>query len=187
MGRIDYARRLERVESLKAKENSINNLKQYSDSPNLDGRGRTDEIVANKLGIGGKDTYRKEKFIVENQSALTHKYLEKNIMKLHDEMKKKKISNTLDNFLDRNQNYSIEVYLKSTDIIIGRFYVPVVRNYDQNGESQYKLSWDNGTNSLNIPYDEVINAYEEIDEYVSQSVDVIIKGGIIISLECCGL
>lgn len=32
---------------------------------------RTDEIVASKLGIGGKDTYRKEKYIVDNQDLLS--------------------------------------------------------------------------------------------------------------------
>lgn len=32
---------------------------------------RTNEIVAHKLGIGGKDTYRKEKYIVKNQESLT--------------------------------------------------------------------------------------------------------------------
>lgn len=41
--------------------------------PNLDKaeNKRTDEIVAKKLGIGGKDTYRKEKFIVDNKDSLT--------------------------------------------------------------------------------------------------------------------
>lgn len=65
--RIDYARRLERVESLKARERMETGI---SPSPNLD-KGRTDEIVANKLGIGGKDTYRKEKYIVDNQTTLS--------------------------------------------------------------------------------------------------------------------
>lgn len=37
---------------------------------NLDEGRRTDEIVAHKLGIGGKDTYRKEKYIVENKESL---------------------------------------------------------------------------------------------------------------------
>lgn len=32
---------------------------------------RTDAIVAAKLGIGGRETYRKEKFIVDNYSSLT--------------------------------------------------------------------------------------------------------------------
>lgn len=36
-----------------------------------DEAGRTDEIVAEKLGIGGKDTYRKEKYIVDNADTLT--------------------------------------------------------------------------------------------------------------------
>ncbi len=70
--RIDYARRLERVESLKARENSLNNLKQNSECQNsVDRLGRTDEIIAEKLEFGSRDTYRKEKFIVENQSSLT--------------------------------------------------------------------------------------------------------------------
>ena len=40
-------------------------------SLNSDKGKRTDEIVSHKLGIGGKDTYRKEKYIVENQKSLT--------------------------------------------------------------------------------------------------------------------
>lgn len=34
-------------------------------SLNSDKGKRTDEIVSHKLDIGGKDTYRKEKYIVE--------------------------------------------------------------------------------------------------------------------------
>lgn len=69
--RIDYARRLERIESLKAKENSLANLKQNTDRQKSDNRGRTDESIAERLGIGSRDTYRKEKYIVENQGTLT--------------------------------------------------------------------------------------------------------------------
>ena len=32
---------------------------------------RTDDSVAEKLGIGSRDTYRKEKYIVENQNSLS--------------------------------------------------------------------------------------------------------------------
>ena len=67
--RIDYARRLERIESLKAKER-IENGKSLDPSQNSDG-GRTDDIVANKLNIGSRDTYRKEKFIVDNESTIS--------------------------------------------------------------------------------------------------------------------
>ncbi len=65
--RIDYARRLERIESLKARERMSDGGKGCPNSDTL----RTDEVVAHKLGIGGKDTYRKEKFIADNRSTLT--------------------------------------------------------------------------------------------------------------------
>ena len=65
--RIDYARRLERIESLKAKERMSDGGKGRQKSDNL----RTDDSIAEKLGIGSRDTYRKEKYIVENQKSLT--------------------------------------------------------------------------------------------------------------------
>ena len=42
-------------------------------TPNLaeDKKGETSQIVAEKLGIGGKETYRKEKYIVDNADTLT--------------------------------------------------------------------------------------------------------------------
>lgn len=70
--RIDYARRLERIESLKAEKRKAatqfgnDTVRQISDTPQ-----RTDESVASKLGIGSRDTYRKEKFISDNRSTLT--------------------------------------------------------------------------------------------------------------------
>ncbi len=67
--RIDYARRLERIESLKAEKRM--KAGKADPSLNLDEGKRTDEVVAHKLGIGGKDTYRKEKYISDNRSTLT--------------------------------------------------------------------------------------------------------------------
>lgn len=64
------ARRLERVESLKARERQGERNNLTSDR-NLTQVARTDEIIAEKLDFGSRDTYRKEKFIVENQSSLT--------------------------------------------------------------------------------------------------------------------
>lgn len=74
--RIDWARRLERIESEKAKRrmavNAINN--------DVDGTqnfaqhtGETNEIVAKTLGIGNKETYRQEKYIVDHESELDPK------------------------------------------------------------------------------------------------------------------
>ena len=65
--RIDYARRLERIESLKARERMSDGGKGCQNSDNL----RTDDAVAKKLRIGSRDTYRKEKYITENQNSLT--------------------------------------------------------------------------------------------------------------------
>ena len=62
---IDYAGRLERIESLKAKERMSDGGKGCRISDNL----RTDEIIAHKLGIGGKDTCRKEKYIADNKDS----------------------------------------------------------------------------------------------------------------------
>lgn len=68
--RIDYARRLERVESLKARERQgerndlVENFPQCSEQ-------KTRDIVAEKLNIGSGKQYEKEKFIVENQNSLT--------------------------------------------------------------------------------------------------------------------
>ena len=72
--RIDYARRLEKIESLKAEKRKAttqfgnNAVRQISDTPQ-----RTDDLVAKKLNIGSRDTYRKEKYIVDNQNSLTPK------------------------------------------------------------------------------------------------------------------
>lgn len=40
-------------------------------SQNSDKGQRTDDIVSEKLGIGSRDTYRKEKYIVDNQESLS--------------------------------------------------------------------------------------------------------------------
>ena len=67
--RIDYARRLERIESLKAKGRMSDGGKGRENFPDL--RGRTRDVVASKLDIGSGKQYEKEKYIVENQESLT--------------------------------------------------------------------------------------------------------------------
>lgn len=57
--RVDWAKRLERIEKIKAKERQ--NLGQKSD----EGR-RTDDTVANNSGFGSRDTYNKAKYISDN-------------------------------------------------------------------------------------------------------------------------
>lgn len=71
--RIEYARRLEKIETLRAKERQATST--GGSNPQLCEKsheaGRTDEVVASKLGIGSSNTYRKEKYISDNREVLT--------------------------------------------------------------------------------------------------------------------
>lgn len=61
--RLDYARRLQRIESIKAdkRQKEGKDLSQNSD------KGRTDETVAEQTGIGSRDTLRKAQIIADNK------------------------------------------------------------------------------------------------------------------------
>ncbi len=100
--RIEYARQLERIERVKASQREKAGV-AINPSQNSD-RGRTDDIVAEKLGIGSRDTYRKEKYIADNadpetleqwnkEEISTHKAytkvkeLEKQLKETEDELK----------------------------------------------------------------------------------------------------
>lgn len=68
--RIDYARRLERIEAAKAKERqgARNDITQnFGESE----KGESVSKVAQKLGIGSGEQYRKEKAIVDNKNLLS--------------------------------------------------------------------------------------------------------------------
>lgn len=67
--RLDYARRLERIESEKAKKRMSDGGKGRQNSDNL----RTDEIVAKQTGIGSRDTLRKAQTIVDNKDLIDAK------------------------------------------------------------------------------------------------------------------
>lgn len=59
---------LAKIEGMKAEERMKSGK---ADPRQTFGKGiRTDEIVAEKLGIGSKENFRKEKYIYENQSSL---------------------------------------------------------------------------------------------------------------------
>lgn len=64
--RIDYARRLERIESAKAEERQKSGANLGENFP----KGRTTDIVAQKMGIGSGKQYEKEKTIVDNKELL---------------------------------------------------------------------------------------------------------------------
>ena len=75
--RIEYARRLEKIESIKAKERQATStggstpqlMQTFAEADN----GTVRDVVAEKIGIGSGETYRKEKYIVDNADSLTPK------------------------------------------------------------------------------------------------------------------
>ena len=62
---MEYALKLAEIERIKARIRQATSTggcnPQLSLKSDEAGNSRTDEVVAQKLGIGGKDTYRKEK------------------------------------------------------------------------------------------------------------------------------
>lgn len=69
--RIEYARRLEKIEALKAKERMLTGKSDPTQNFAEGVIGEATQIVAKKLGIGNKETYRQEKYIVDNADSLT--------------------------------------------------------------------------------------------------------------------
>lgn len=72
--RIDYGRRLERIEAAKAKERQATStggsnpqlVQKFAQAEQT----KTRDMVAEKLGIGSGETYRKEKYIADNRDQL---------------------------------------------------------------------------------------------------------------------
>ena len=103
---------------------------------------------------------------------------------------KEKVENMLYAFLEWNSDYAIHVYIRNgiTDNIIIKLLIPVDRNVQAEGKNysvQWKINGLNG-NELSLPYDEVMDCYEETDEYNQQIVVVIMKNGMKFEFECCG-
>ena len=76
--RIDYARRLERVEKIKAEQRILSkqnnkNGRQIAAQENFPEQVacQTRDVVAQKIGIGSGKQYEKEKFIVDHKESLT--------------------------------------------------------------------------------------------------------------------
>ena len=69
--RIEYARRLEKIEALKAKERMLIGKSDPTKNSAEGVAGEVASIVAEKTGIGSKDTYKKEKYISDNREVLT--------------------------------------------------------------------------------------------------------------------
>ena len=85
---LEWARRLEQVEKLKARERSEANLKQSSEQENFPARkaqGQTRDRVAAETGFGSGKTYEKAKFVADHADAETIARLDAEETTIHAE------------------------------------------------------------------------------------------------------
>lgn len=96
--RLDYARRLEKIERLKAKERQSCGQGGILLSENFP-KAKTTDVVAQKLGIGSGKQYEKEKYIADNADEDTLSQWDKGDISTHKayiELKKEKEKLELD-------------------------------------------------------------------------------------------
>lgn len=105
-------------------------------------------------------------------------------------MMKVKVKNILAGFWKRNNDYAIHAYIRNgiSGNFMTRMLIPVDRNV-QAEKKRYLIKWKVGDvecNDLSLPYEEIMDCYEERDEYNQQIVVVIMKNGMKFEFECCG-
>lgn len=108
---------------------------------------------------------------------------------------KEKIENILVSFQEHNKHYAIEVYIRNgvTGNFMTRLLIPINRNM-QLEEKKFLMDWKVGDaecNELSVPYDEIMECYEENCEEdglkIAEKVVVILKNGMKFEFECCGV
>ena len=105
---------------------------------------------------------------------------------------KEKVESILGGFLERNKDYAVGGYISNgvSGNSISSFLIPIDREVELSGKKLFVVSNVNEmkhVNSISIPYDEVMDCYEERDEYNQQMVHVILKNGMMIYFECVGM
>ncbi len=114
---------------------------------------------------------------------MTRQYEERKEFKMRE-----KFIKALEDFLEQNKDYIIEVYIKNIDedYYIEKIYIPPTREWKSNREKGFKMLWNDNCSSIAFLYDNV-NAYcEEIDKHYNQNIYVILTNGICINFECIG-
>lgn len=105
---------------------------------------------------------------------------------------KEKVESVLGGFLERNKDYAIGGNISNgiSGNTISSFWMTIDRKYGSSESALYLKSNIGDIKSVNhilIPYDEVLDCYEEMDEYNQQMVYVILKNGMKIDFECVGM
>ena len=105
---------------------------------------------------------------------------------------KERVDKISGGFLERNKEYANCGNMSKgiSGNPISDFWMTVDRQYGTNESVLYLKSNIGDIKSVNhvvVPYDEVLDCYEEKDEYNQQMVYVILKNGMKIYFECVGM
>ena len=104
---------------------------------------------------------------------------------------KEKVDKILGDFLERNRNYAVEVYINNavTNKRVGQVFITMDRTFK--ADDKFSIEWDINHditfNGFSLAYDEILACYEETDKYNQQTVYVIFKNGIEFIFECIGM
>lgn len=101
-----------------------------------------------------------------------------------------KLTKMLGDFLERNKNYAIEIYFRNG--ITGNLIVKMLISDGYLKQEKEKCIIGGNIAELDceqiiLPYNEIMDCYEERDEYNQQTVYVILKNSMIIEFERCGM
>lgn len=106
---------------------------------------------------------------------------------------KTKVTDILENFLERNKDCTVEVYFRNgiTDTIIARIILPIDRGVEADERKFYVSGHINSLadNTISLMYDEVLACYRDNSEleYAGETVVVILKNGTKIEFVCVGM
>lgn len=184
--RIDYARRLERIESLKAEKR----MKAGKVDPmEIFPQGTTRDVVASKLGIGSGKQYEKEKFIVDNKDSLTPEDFaewdegklstNKAFMKikkekelLEEQLKQLELSNqNMQNYEKLTEMIPELEDLVDTGIVTKNTALAMMKNLSEQEQKEFIESIPTDKKYTQIQMDEEIQKYKNrISELVQQKV-----------------
>ncbi|WP_338148756.1 ParB/RepB/Spo0J family partition protein [Brevibacillus laterosporus] len=89
--RVDWARRLERIETVKAERRRRSTLKQFEETADTTEvqnfapreEGKTRDIVAEQIGLGSGEQYRKAKYIADNADPAIIAQLDDDEISIH--------------------------------------------------------------------------------------------------------
>ena len=105
---------------------------------------------------------------------------------------KERVDKILGDFLQRNRNYAIEVYINNavTSNRMGQMLITMDRTVKAD-DDKFRIKWnidqDINFNEFSFAYDEILVCHDKADEDNQQIVYVIFKNGMEFIFECIGM